>query len=326
MRRARTRDGRYLRDMTTELPASQLSVSIVDEIEQLKGTYPGYRRAHARGVCYDATFVPSGVAADLTTAAHLRGEPVRATVRFSHTDTNPHLPDAGTAVRGLAVKFHLPGGGNTDIVGVNLDRFIAATPEDFLALLKSAEPDPATGAPDLGKVQAHVGAHPSAGPGLFTASQLPTPVSYGTTTYWAIHAFFWRAADGSLRPVRYRWVPEAGDHVLAAGEGGDWSAEHLTGELGERLARGPVEFTLKVQLGEPGDPTNDATLVWPEERTEITAGRLAITAEVTDQKHWNSQVFDPTLLTEGIELSDDPILAARSAIYAVSYDRRSHDR
>ncbi|MEW2503065.1 catalase family peroxidase [Amycolatopsis sp. CA-161197] len=312
--------------MTTELPASQLSVSIVDEIEQLKGTYPGYRRAHARGVCYDATFVPSGVAADLTTAAHLQGEPVRATVRFSHTDTNPHLPDAGTAVRGLAVKFHLPDGSNTDIVGVNLDRFIAATPEDFLALLKSAEPDPATGAPDLGKVQAHVGAHPSAGPGLFTASQLPTPVSYGTTTYWAIHAFFWRAADGSLRPVRYRWVPEAGDHVLAAGEGGDWSAEHLTGELGERLARGPVEFTLKVQLGEPGDPTNDATLVWPGERTEITAGRLAITAEVTDQKHWNSQVFDPTLLTAGIELSDDPILAARSAIYAVSYDRRSHDR
>ncbi|MFI5606559.1 catalase family peroxidase [Amycolatopsis sp. NPDC051903] len=312
--------------MTTELPASQLSVSIVDEIEQLKGTFPGYRRAHARGVCYDATFVPSGVAADLTTAAHLRGEPVRATVRFSHTDTNPHLPDAGTAVRGLAVKFHLPGGGNTDLVAVNLDRFIAATPEDFLGLLKSAEPDPATGQPDLAKVQAHVGAHPSAGPALFTAAQLPTPVSYGTTTYWAIHAFLWRAADGAVRPVRYRWVPEAGEHVLGAGEGGDWPAEHLTGELATRLARGPVEFSLKVQLAEPGDPTDDATLVWPADRTEITAGRLAITGEVTDRKHWDAQVFDPTLLTEGIELSGDPILAARSAIYAVSYDRRSHQR
>lgn len=46
--------------MTAELPASQLSSSIVDEIEQLKGTFPGYRRAHARGVCHDATFVPSG--------------------------------------------------------------------------------------------------------------------------------------------------------------------------------------------------------------------------------------------------------------------------
>ncbi|SEO86264.1 catalase family peroxidase [Amycolatopsis saalfeldensis] len=312
--------------MTSELPASQLSSSIVDEIEQLKGTFPGYRRAHARGVCYDATFVPSGVAADLTTAAHLGNEPVAATVRFSHTDTDPHLPDADRAVRGFATKFHLPGGGTTDLVTINLDRFIASTPEDFLHLLEAAEPDPATGAPDLAKVQAHVAAHPSAGPALAAAAKLPTPRSYGTTTYWAVHAFLWRGADGVARPVRYRWEPVAGEAVLGEGEGADWSATQLTEELAQRLGEGPVEFTLKVQLGEPGDPTHDSTLVWPAERTEVTAGRLSITAEVADQEHWAAQVFDPTQLTPGIELSDDPVLAARSAIYAVSYDRRSHGR
>jgi catalase len=34
-------------------------------------------------------------------------------------------------------------------------------------------------------------------------------------------------------------------------------------------------------------------------------------------------VFDPTNVTEGIDLSADPILLARSAAYSISYDRRS---
>jgi catalase len=34
-------------------------------------------------------------------------------------------------------------------------------------------------------------------------------------------------------------------------------------------------------------------------------------------------VFDPTNITDGIELSKDPILLARSAAYSVSYNHRS---
>ena len=33
--------------------------------------------------------------------------------------------------------------------------------------------------------------------------------------------------------------------------------------------------------------------------------------------------FDPTILPHGIHLSDDPFPAARSAAYAVSYNRRT---
>ncbi|WP_370944837.1 catalase family peroxidase [Amycolatopsis sp. cg5] len=310
--------------MASELAKSQLSVTIVDNIEHLKGTHAGYRRAHARGVCYDATFTPSGEAGPLTTAAHLQGEPVSATVRFSHTDTNPHVPDGERAVRGFATKFHLADGTNTDLIMVNLDRFVASTPESFLELLHAAEPDPATGAPNLDNVKAHVGAHPEAGPGLAAAAVVGIPVSYAATTYWAIHAFFWRNADGVARPVKYRWEPDL--DAANAEDTTNWSAEHLAEELAERLKSGPVGFTLKVQLGEDGDNTDDSTQVWPAERTEIVAGHLSITGEAADQEHWQNQVFDPTLLTPGIEASDDPVLAARSTIYAVSYDRRVHKR
>jgi len=34
-------------------------------------------------------------------------------------------------------------------------------------------------------------------------------------------------------------------------------------------------------------------------------------------------IFDLTNRTDGIDLSADPILLARSAVYAMSYDRRS---
>jgi catalase len=33
-------------------------------------------------------------------------------------------------------------------------------------------------------------------------------------------------------------------------------------------------------------------------------------------------VFDPTNVTDGIDLSADPILLARSAAYSISYDHR----
>ncbi|MFE6894615.1 catalase family peroxidase [Streptomyces sp. NPDC057694] len=310
-------------------PASsrpQTAVALVDTIEHLSGTYAGRRRAHARGVCYDAEFTPSGEAGPLTTAAHLQADPVRATVRFSHTGTDPQRSDGERAARGFATRFHLPDGSATDLITVNLDRFVGSTPEQFLDLLRAAERDPDTGKPDPAKIRAYTELHPQAGAALAAAVGVSVPTSYATTEYWAIHAFVWRDADGDAHPVKYRWEPDAGiDHTDPA-EAASWSPRHLTDELAERLTGGPVTFTLKVQLGEEGDPTDDPTRAWPAERREITAGRLTITGEAADQDYWEAQSFDPNLLTPGIEASDDPVLAARSAVYAVSYDRRSHQR
>jgi catalase len=48
--------------------------------------------------------------------------------------------------------------------------------------------------------------------------------------------------------------------------------------------------------------------------------------ELSEQEFWAAQVFDPTRITGGIELSDDPIRAFRSQAYAVSHDRRASGR
>jgi catalase len=303
--------------------ASGTASRAVDAIERVSGTFPALRRVHSRGLCYEGTFTPSGEAAPLTSAAHLQKDPTPVIVRLSNSNTDPRTPDGIRAGRGMAVRFRLPDGSTTDLVSVNLPVFFAATPQMFVDLLSALEKDPATGATDPARVQAFVAANPQAGPGLQEASRMPIPVSYGTARYWAIHAFTWVNAAGESRSVRYRWEPDAGAQALAEDEAAALGPRYLDEELAKRLADGPVGFTLRVQLGDETDPTDDPTAAWPQDRPEIAAGRLQITAPVADQEHWAAKVFDPTRVTAGIELSDDPVLAFRSQAYSVSYERRS---
>jgi catalase len=302
-----------------------LATQVIDSMERMSGgPYPGYRRSGARGLCYRGTFMPTGEAAALTTAAHLQHRPVPATVRFSNSDGNPQAPDGVPVARGLAATFELPGGDRTDLIALSVPRFVASTPEEFLALTAALRPAPATGQPDTALVQAFVAAHPHLAEPIM--QRPPVPVSYATAAYWAIHAFVWLDAAGNRQPVRYRWEPEAGRGELTALAAASRADDYLSAELEQRLRQGPVAFALQVQLAEPGDPTHDPTVAWPEPRKEITAGRLELTAPVDDQDHWAAQRFDPTRITAGLELSDDPVLAFRARAYSESFRRRSPRR
>src|SRR5438270_5991521 len=80
------------------------------------GRHPGRRALHAKGTLLKGTFTASPEAARMSRAAHLQGDPVPATIRFSNGGGNPDIPDYAPDVRGLAVKMYLPDGGRTDIV------------------------------------------------------------------------------------------------------------------------------------------------------------------------------------------------------------------
>jgi catalase len=91
----------------------------------------------------------------------------------------------------------------------------------------------------------------------------------------------------------------------------------------ERLGGGTAGFTLQLQLAEPGDPTDDPTAQWPDERKTVNAGHLELTEAIESPEHdGHIDVFDPTRITDGIELSDDPILRFREKAYDVSARRR----
>ena len=293
-------------------------VTVVDAMERMSGLHPGFRRAHALGRCYDAVFTPSGAAAAYTTAAHLQAEPIDAIVRYSNTSGDPAQPDGGPAVRGMSVKF--ASATETDLVSLNVPVFMASTPAKFLDMTRALTDKPSGSKERADAVIAFITANPESMHAFQEAGAIPVPESYATIRFWAQHAFVWVGPDGTRRFVRYRWEPDAGLRHLTAEQTADWTPGHLLDELVDRL---PVSFTLKVQFAGPQDVTSDPTQAWPEDRPEIDAGRLEIVKPVADQEFWDRAVFDPTRLADGVELSDDPVLAYRKRAYAEGHRRRS---
>jgi catalase len=118
-------------------------------------------------------------------------------------------------------------------------------------------------------------------------------------------------------------VPVAQD---AAGATAPEGSDFLEKDLVQRLSAGPLRWQLMMTLANPGDPVNDASKAWPDGRKVLNAGTLVL--ERT-QPQLNGECrdinYDPLVLPNGIEGSDDPLLAARSAGYASSYLRRTSE-
>lgn len=304
-----------------------LPEQIVDAIHDINGRHEGTRAVHAKGVLCSGTFTATPEAAPLTRAAHMRGEPVAATVRFSNGGGDPGTPDYAKDGRGLAVKLYLEDGSRTDLVAITLPRFFVRTPEDFLEFTRARKPDPETGQPDLAKLGAFLESHPEALPAIQHALSQPAPASYAQLEYHGIHAFKWVSEDGRERWVRFSFRPAAGTAGLSDEEAAAGSGDYLQEELRERLAREPVEFTLEVAIAEDGDDPDDPTEPWPDDRNRVVVGTLRIEdLDHARERDGDVLVFDPTRVTDGVELSADPILHVRPEAYAVSVERRSGAR
>jgi catalase len=303
---------------------SDLSEQLVDALATLYGSHPGHRAAHAKGVLCAATFTATASGRALSRAPHFQGDTHRAHVRFSNGSGDPTAADAERDGRGLALKVYLAGGATTDVIGLTLPAFFVRTPEDLLAFNAARRLDPATGQPDMERVGAFLAEHPETVPAVTAAITAPTPASYAALTYHGIHAYRFVAADGPARHGRYHFVPEAGEAALTADEAAARDRDYLGAELGERLAAGPAVFHVDVEVAEAGDPVDDPTAIWPEGRERVRAARLEITGLAFDrERDGDVLVFDPTRVTDGIELTADPILHARSGAYRVSVARRT---
>ena len=298
-----------------------LAERIVDAMNAIHGTHPGFRAVHAKGSCARGTFVAAPEAGRICRAAHLQGDEVPVTVRFSSGSGKPTRADGARDERGMAVKFHLPDGATTDIVSLTLPVFFVKTPEDFLEFLEAQRPDPATGKPDLDRVGDFINTHPETQIATMFVMANESPASFAGCTFNAINSFRMTAPDGTQRFVRYVWRPEAEPATLSDAETRVLGRNYLHEELEARLRAGPVVFELYAQVAGEGDDPLDPTTPWPEERELVPLGRMTLTDYAAQE--CDGMIFDPGRVIEGVERSDDPILHMRSHAYSVSFERRS---
>jgi catalase len=282
------------------------------------------RALHAKGTLCAATFTPAPEAARLSRAPHFSGAPCRAHVRFSNGSGVIGADYAPREGRGMAVKIYLPGGGTTDVVAVTLPAFFVRTPEDFLEFVHARKPDPATGEPDAERIGAFVGAHPEALTALAAVVGAEPTDSYLSCAYNALHTYLFENADGTTVAGRYHLEPAAGTATISPDEAGQRGHDHLKDDLAERLARAPAVYVLSVSLANEGDVLDDPTVAWPDDNERVVVGRFEITELARDREQdGDVLVFDPTRVTDGIGLSNDPILHFRREAYAASVLRRS---
>jgi catalase len=297
---------------------------IVETMRALAGPRPGFRPVHAKGIVCAGTFRGTPQARDVSRAVHLQGPPVPTVIRFANANGNPDVHDGVANTRSLAVKFQLPDGKKADILANSVEGFPVRTPEEFLAFLRAQLPDPATGQPAPDAVPRFLGNHPAARAFIERLMQKPVPASYGQASYHAEHAFRFTSADTTSRFGRYHWVPEARETYLSPDQASKRNANFLREELESHLRTAPVAFRLMLQLAAEGDPTDDVTALWPADRTMVELGRLEVTSvSATSANDERRLVFDPANVTDGIDLSADPILLARSSAYSISYEHRS---
>jgi catalase len=295
---------------------------LIDQLETLYGRHPGFRRNHAKGVCFTGQFDSNGAGARLSKASVFKPGRVPVFGRFALNGGAPLRPDGPDTARSLAANFTLPNG-ETWRIGLNdIPVFPVRDAQGFYDELVASAPDPASGKPDPERLRAFLVAHPEAARAIALLKDAPLASGFANDTFNGLNAF--RLIDAAGKAANVRWSMRPFDAFEAAPSWTPLDKNYLFEALAARIGRGPVQWHLALILGEPGDPTDDATRAWPAERQTVDAGTLEVAAlESEAPGNCRDVNFDPLMLPAGIEASDDPLLQARSAAYGISFARRS---
>lgn len=306
---------------SAEMPPDPLRM--VDSFEAAGGKFEGYRRSGAKGICAKGEFVGSAEGRALSVASAFSGQTIPVIVRFSVGGANPNAADNTKSQRNMALEFNLPGEESWQMGNISAPVFGASSPAQLLGRLESLFPEPDTKKPNPEKVKAFADANPEVLlQSKYFASQ-PVPASFGTVNYWGVHAFAFVNAKGDKQFGKWIFEPTAGVQGLSDDDAKAKGPSFLIDDLRQRVKDAKVSFDFNLELAQAGDRLDSATVPLPEGRRKVTLGTLNVTSVSEDAGGACLNVtFVPTVLPKGVEASDDPMLAARAAPYAVGLGRR----
>ena len=299
---------------------------LTNGFEQAYGVHSGFRRNHAKGVCVTGFFDSNGQGTRLSEAQVFQAGRFPVIGRFSIGGGDPYAADGPGSVRALALQFSQPNGEKWRTAMVHLPIFPFKDAQGFYDNMIASIPDPDTHKPDPAKMSAFIANHPETVRALGIIKSHPLSSGFDDTTFYALNAFRFVDASGTSTPVRWYLAPLQ-PFVPADTAAPQTDKNYLFDGLIASIHQHPLQWRLIVIIGQPGDPTNDASSPWPDTREQVEVGILTLdTVESEETSPTRDVNFDPLVLPAGIEPSDDPLLSARSAVYSQSFTRREGEK
>ena len=291
---------------------------MVDAFTPPTGAPLGHRRNHAKGICFTGMFESNGGGSALSRAqVFTRGE-YPALGRFNLGAADPNAPDATVRVRGMGLRISTPDGQEWRTAMVDPPFFPVSTPQAFYdLLLASASKDPSA-------IRTFAGAHPEITAFGAWAKSAPWTGSYAEDRFNGLNTFIFIDNSGAEHAVRWSLLPAARPVPVSPNDLAKRGPNFLEQEIAERVRGGPLRWTMVLTVADPDDPTADPSRAWPEGRRTVDVGTLTVQQIQPERDGPCRDInFDPTVLPNGIRTSDDPFPAARSSVYAKSFDRRT---
>jgi catalase len=295
--------------------------------EQAGGRHPGFRRNHAKGVCVAGWFESNGQAVALSKAAVFKPGRIPIVGRFAISGDMAFQADQPATVRSMALRFMLPGAEEWRTGMNNVPVFVANSAQGFLDEVLASVPDPITGKPDPAKMKLFMADHPESVRAIAVIMKSPLSSGFADATFNSLNAFRMINAAGKSIPVRWAAVPMQPFKSEEAAQTASSDQNYLFDDLTAQLGQHPLLWRLVITIGQPSDPTNDATLPWPADRQQVDAGTVTLDQVSSEETGRCTDVnYDPLVLPPGIEPSDDPLLSARSAAYSRSFTLRAAEK
>lgn len=293
---------------------------LLSALQPPSGPPLGHRRNHAKGICFTGTFAGNGNGTALSKAqVFARGQyPVIG--RFNIAGTDPHEPDPMAQVRGLGIQITTPDGQVWRSAMIDAPIFAAPTPQAFYQFLMAA------GSKDPNAFKTYSAAHPEILTFVGWVKDHLRTESWAENQFNSLDSFIFTDPSGAKHAVRWSFVPAAQAVTLTPEELAQRGPNFLDQDITQRVAAGPQHWDLVITVANPEDPTADPTKAWPADRRTVNAGTLTVQQIEPEANGPCRDInYDPTVLPYGMATSDDPMPAARSAAYALSYDRRTSE-
>ncbi len=280
------------------------------------GVTKGKRRNHTKGYCIEGEFQPLDAAIRDFSVSPLFTGTSTVIGRVSHKGGNNEASDDKFGHYGLAMEITTPDD-DVHIINMNTEHFFpVATPEDFTDLMRAK----ATGKEAVARFSAkspELRAHKS-----YHAALDKSLRPYEGATYNSINSFYLVDQTGKKTAIRFSFMP-VGEHEIALDPTKDFFLQNMLANL----QAGEVAWNMVITIANPGDPVNNPAVPWKGDHKRINAGKFVVTSAMTETDGRCDAInYDPTVLSQGFEPSEDRMLEARSLIYAIGVGKRLSEK